>query len=30
MTEKQYRGRLAPVTRWLDGVTDKDLMKALG
>ncbi len=30
MTEKQYRGRLAPVTRWLDGVTDKDLMKGAG
>ena len=30
MTEKQYTGRLAPVTRWLDGVTDKDLMKGAG
>ncbi len=27
MAEKQYTGRLAPVARWLDGVTEKDMMK---
>jgi hypothetical protein len=27
LTEKQYKGRLAPVERWLDAVTDKDLKK---
>ena len=27
MTEKQYKGRLARVEKWLDAVTDKDLMK---
>lgn len=30
MATKQYTGRLAPVKRWLDGVTDKDLMKGVG
>lgn len=27
MDEKQYKGRLARVERWLDAVTDKNLMK---
>jgi hypothetical protein len=27
LTEKQYKGRLARIEKWLDAVTDKDLMK---
>ena len=31
MTEnKQYTGRLAPVKRWLDGVTEKHLIRGVG
>lgn len=30
MAARQYTGRLATVFRWLDGVTDKDLMKGVG
>jgi hypothetical protein len=27
LAEKQYTGRLAPIERWLDAVTEKDLLK---